>query len=376
MTNSIQPKRTNLYPKIVGFFLVLTIGAIFVVLHFALAKVTISLENQSQEKSNSVLVELKSEESDELSPDIILGKIIETEFEAEASIDSQKENVPSKYAAGYVTIYNNYSQNQTLVKTTRLLTPDNKLFRISERVEVPAGSSMEVWAQADEEGEKFVTGATTFTIPGLWEGLQDKIYAETKAGMLLQSTPQYAVSQADLDQLQTDIKAKVEVEALEKINALVPETLAIKPEQLSLKFENISSSQVGDNSPKASLKQKILAYGLIFNQEDLLKIAQEKFKKQLEGNTDSLTKFNDTPLSYKILEMDLENDTAVLEVNLSATVSSQASEMNVSKEKIVGLDENGIGEYLKSLGIDNFEIKFFPAWIKKAPKFTDHIIIE
>ena len=40
--------------------------------------------------------------------------------------------------------------------------------------------------------------------------------------------------------------------------------------------------------------------------------------------------------------------------------------MNVSKEKIVGLDENGIGEYLKSLGIDNFEIKFFPAWIKKA----------
>ncbi len=57
MTNSIKPKKTNLYPKIVGFFLALTIIAIFVVIHFALAKVTITLKSQYQEKNQTALAE-------------------------------------------------------------------------------------------------------------------------------------------------------------------------------------------------------------------------------------------------------------------------------------------------------------------------------
>lgn len=375
MTNSIQPKKNNFYSKLVSFFLVLTVIAIFVVLHFALAKVTIKINSQQEEKTNSVLVELKPEESGELSPDIILGKIINTEFEASASIDSQKQEVPGKYAAGYVTIYNNYSKDQSLVKTTRLLTPDKKLFRISESVIVPAGESIEVWAQADEEGEELVIGPTTFIIPGLWEGVQDKIYAETKEGMKLQTLPQYVVTQADLDQLQTDIKKQIEAEALTKINGVLPENLAIGPERLSLKFETTKSSHIGDISEKATLEQKVTAYGLVFSQADLIKVAQEKFKKELETEQ-SFVKFNEENFSYKIMEIDLEKKEAILEATLSATVSSQNTKVDINKEKIAGLDKNGISEYLKSLGIDDFEIKFFPGWIKKAPKLIDHIIIE
>lgn len=375
MTNSIQPKKNNFYSKLVSFFLVLTVIAIFVVLHFALAKVTIKINSQQEEKTNSVLVELKPEESGELSPDIILGKIINTEFEASASIDSQKQEVPGKYAAGYVTIYNNYSKDQSLVKTTRLLTPDKKLFRISESVIVPAGESVEVWAQADEEGEELVIGPTTFIIPGLWEGVQDKIYAETKEGMKLQTLPQYVVTQADLDQLQTDIKKQVEAEALTKINGVLPENLAINAERLNLKFETTKSSQVGEYTKKATLEQKITAYGLVFSQADLIKVAQEKFKKELETEQ-SFVKFNEENFSYKIMEIDLEKKEAILEATLSATVSSQNTKVDINKEKIAGLDKNGISEYLKSLGIDDFEIKFFPGWIKKAPKLIDHIIIE
>ena len=108
MTN--KAKSNNVYVKIVGFFLFLTIVAIFAILHFALAKATIKIFSQTDTNTGSVLVEMQAENSEEKSPDAILGKIISTEFELETTVPSSQENVPSEKAGGYVTIINNYSK--------------------------------------------------------------------------------------------------------------------------------------------------------------------------------------------------------------------------------------------------------------------------
>ena len=87
-------------------------------------------------------------------------------------------------ATGTVTIYNSWSENQPLMATTRLLTPDGVLFRIKERVDVPAGGKIEnVEVYADQPGTSGNIGPTSFTIPGLWQGLQEKIYAENSEPM-------------------------------------------------------------------------------------------------------------------------------------------------------------------------------------------------
>jgi len=375
MTNQVLAKRNTIYSKIVTFFLLLTIAAIFIVLYFALSKVTIKIHSNLENKQQKILVEMQAENADNVSTDAILGKIITTDFELSATTTSQMEQVIGKRAGGYVTIYNNTAKDQGLVKTTRLLTPDQQLFRIIENVNVPAGGQIKVWADADQEGESYVSSSTTMTIPGLALGLQTKIYAESKDGLTLTSMPQYVVSQANIDELKDKIKELAKAKALEDINKSLSDDLKINDQKLFLDFKTLESSGVGDKNQEAVIKQKITASGLVFAEADLIKLAESKFTKSLDSNQ-SLDKFLTDQTSYKVLELNPETDHAVIEVTLSADIKSNNSPWQIDKEKLVGLDEAGIRNYLKELRVEDVDIKFFPTWIKTAPRFKDHIIIE
>jgi len=375
MNQGVKKKSGNFYSKLVGFFLLLTIVAIGVVLHFALAKVNISGQKFLGYHLASVLVEMMPDGSQEISDQTILGRIIKTELELSASVPSSQELTNSDRAGGYVTIYNNYSKNQALVKTTRLLTPDNKLFRITEGVTIPAGEQIEVWAEADATGEEFATEATTFKIPGLWEGLQDKIYAEALSGMKLQSVPVFKVSQENLDAAQEKIRLEIVAKSIAAVNELVGDGLTIDEKHLKLEFETLSSNQLGETSKDARLTQKVTSYALVFDKESLLKVAKEKFSKELESQQ-ALVNFEVNPITYEIVEINLENNTAILEVTTTISVHSGENKWDIDKDNLVGLDEAGLREYFTQFNPEKIEINFSPFWVKKAPRLKDHIIIE
>lgn len=375
MNQSIKRKNTNVYSKLVGFFLFLTIIAIFVVLHFALAKVKIKIYNNLEEKQSSVLVEVQAENSEDLSPDALIGKILKTEFEIETSVPSSQDVVSTNRAGGFVTIYNNYSRNQVLIATTRLLTPDDKLFRISERVEIAPGSQAQVWAEADQEGENFITEATTFTIPGLWEGLQEYIYAESKDGMKMQTRPGFSVSQENLNELDQKIKELAMAQALETFNAPLSDNLKINSENVSLEFEIIEASQLGASSQETSAKLKVKASAVVFDKNALTKIAEEKLSKELD-NGESLVELDKESINYNILEINEEKQEAILELKLTATVNTSQTVWDINKDELVGLNEAALQNYFKELNIEEVEINFSPFWVKSVPKLKDHIIIE
>ncbi len=375
MNQTIKRKSRNIYSKLVGFFLFLTVIAIFVVTHFALAKVHIKIYTDLEEKEASVLIEIQSENNENLSADALIGKIINTDIEITATVASNKETINSDKAGGYVTIYNNYSKDQPLIKTTRLLTPDDKLFRLSEGVTVPAGSQVKVWDEADGEGEGFVTEVTTFIIPGLWEGLQDKIYAKSFDGMSLQSIPGFTVSQENLDAAREQIRKEAITQSLAIINGLVADKLAINQNRLKLYFEDISSNQVGDISEETSVTQKITAHGLIFDQENFINKAKEKLSKELEGGQ-VLVNFDEEKITYNVLEINLEKDEAILEVKTSVTVSSSENIWDIDKGKLIGLNEQDLRVYFKQFNPEKIDIEFSPFWVKTTPLLKDHIIIE
>jgi len=100
-----------------------------------------------------------------------------------------------KKATGRALVYNAYSsKSQSLVKDTRLSTPDGKIFRLDKSVTIPganivdskiAASSVEVTITADKPGAEYNVGPTPkFRIPGFlntpkYEGF----YAESKEAM-------------------------------------------------------------------------------------------------------------------------------------------------------------------------------------------------
>ena len=368
-------KKNNIYTKIVTIFLILTILAIFVILHFALAKVTIKIHNSLEEKELYTIIEVQLENEENISPDSILGKVITFENELTVTVPSSQEMVSSTKAGGYVTIYNNYSQDQVLVKTTRLLTPTNKLFRITETVTVPKENQISVWAEADQEGGEYITEATTFIIPGLWTGLQDKIYAESTEGMKLQNIPQYLVKQEDINKALTMLKAKATIQALSNINESLNKNLWLNEKRLDLSFETLTITPLHSEAAKVVLTQKIIAHGLVFSITDLLNKAQEKFSTELE-NDKSLKEFDDNSFTYNILEIYNNQKGAIIEVSIKAIIISNDRLWDINKDGLRGLTEKGIKEYLKQYNINNSEVDFFPFWVKKVPKLKDHIIIE
>lgn len=368
-------QRQKTYTKIISFFLLLVLAIIFLVLHFALARATIKVVSNRQDTSDNVLVEMQDQSAQNISPESILGKIITVEFEMTATSTASQSTTESAKAGGYVTIYNNYSESQTLVATTRLLTPDQKLYRLRDRVVVPSASSVQVWAEADQAGDEFVIGPTTFTIPGLWPDLQTLIYAETKTGLTKQSQPTYTATQEDLEALKTKFQSTAKAQALTMINDQLSDNLKISDKRLFMNYETIESTLVGSQTREITLTQKITARGLVFDEADLVNATQNKYLKTLDSDQ-KLVEFDSQNLTYDIVEINPENSQAILSINVLATIASAGQAFDIDKDQLVGKTAQQVREYLESLNISDAEIKLSPFWVKKVPKIKDHIIIE
>ena len=376
MTSKIKTKN-SIYVKIISFFLILTIGAIFLILHFALSKATITIFSRDENQNKQVVVALQAENTDNVANDAVIGKIIDVELELEGTAPSNSESIPASKAGGTVTIINNYSKDQALVKTTRLLSTTGKIYRISENVNVPSKGQIKVWAEADQDGSDYVSDSQDkMTIPGLWPQLQDQIFAQAPEGFKQTSRPGYNVTKENIDAAQNNLLAEAKKQGLAKINELLTADLKIDENRLYLKQEAISSSTVGDNSPVAKVKEKVKIYGLVFSVSDLYKLAENKFTSQLASD-ESIMEFLPDKYNYKISEIDVEKNTAIIEVNLDAKIKSSSHPWLIDKSKLVGLNAEQIKEYLQGeFNISESEVKFFPFWVKTAPKFKDHIIIE
>ena len=103
MTSQIKTKN-SIYVKIISFFLVLTIGAIFLILHFAMSKATIKIFSQAENQNKQIIITLQAENTENISPEALLGKIMSIDLELEASAPSASENIPSEKAGGQVII--------------------------------------------------------------------------------------------------------------------------------------------------------------------------------------------------------------------------------------------------------------------------------
>ncbi len=376
MTSQIKTKN-SIYVKIISFFLVLTIGAIFLILHFAMSKATIKIFSQAENQNKQIIITLQAENTENISPEALLGKIMSIDLELEASTPSTSENIPSEKAGGQVIIYNKYSKDQTLVKTTRLLTQLGKIYRISENVSVPKGGQIKVWAEADQSGADYVSDAIEkLTIPGLWPQLQDVIYASAPNGFKQESRPGYKVTKENIDTAQNNLLTEAKKQGVEKINSLLTDDLKIDDGRLFIKQEIISSSAINDNSPEATIKEKLTIYGLVFSMADLYKLAEKKFSSQLASDQ-SVIEFLPDQYTYKISEIDVAKNQAIIEVELEAKIKSSSHPWLIDKSRLVGLNAEQIKEYLKDeFNIEEAEVKFYPFWVKTAPKLKDHIIIE
>ncbi len=199
-TKIISPQ--NLYKKIGVSFIVLTLILVIAVIYFSFSEATINIKSAHEKISVEFMAQVMPKEAlagYSGTTEAVSGGIYSATVRGRQTFQVSGGKAGEAQATGEITIINNYSKAQPLVATTRFLTPNGILFRLSKRVDVPAGGRVKAEVYADQPGKQGEIGPTRFTIPGLWPGLQDKIYAESSEPMIGGVKEIKSVTQEDID---------------------------------------------------------------------------------------------------------------------------------------------------------------------------------
>lgn len=375
---AVKPsEQKKIYGRIAFSFIALTLILAAAVLYFGLAKLTIIIIPAQEKITDSSTVEIISRTSGaELAPEQIYGVVKQVPVEQLREFSAGGKEILGQEVSGQVTIINNYIKNQPLVATTRLLSADNKLFRLKNTVNVPAGGRLEAEVYADVAEPAMAVGPGKFTIPGLWAGLQDKIYAQSKEPMKYSQKIKYFIEQSDIDnavkELKNDLLANAKNKVKEAYRDYAQSIFAVDNNSIGQEV----SGKVGEPKEKFSLKMKIMVTVVAFNDEEIYNQVKAKLAAALADDKE-ISKFNKEDMSYALESFSLSQASAVIKVDSTAQATLKDDTKVIKKNNLAGLSYEELRVYLNSLPeVAGYQIKFFPSFVKKAPSLVDRIKVE
>ena len=371
--------------KIIIIFRNLTIvltTLIIVTLLINYYRVVIILTPQPEAIEKDIIVTLSNEEENEqTNADPLNNKTIQFLFEE--TIEQNKEfSVPGSKeikqpATGTVTLINDYFRDQTLVKTTRLLSAEGILFRLKERVTIPAHQKVQIQIYADQHGEQGNILPTSFIIPGLWEGLQDKIYAisdQPTSGGLVQVG---MVKQNNLDKAKQELEDKILQIAQENI----PRQDLIKQNLDGLAIRKTiqdfsSSAKADDEVGKFTMKLKMRVLLVAFNRQKVFNLALNNLKKQIPANK-TLFDIDQQNWQTSVYYFDLIKQQASLKVYLTGQLIINDKDKILNKENLFGFDKEKTKTYLEQYPeIEQVKLNFILSLLKKYLNNQNELFIK
>ncbi len=179
----LAPK-VNLYKKIAVTFLVVTFILVVGFGYFSLNKAVIVIRPEREAVKTSFYVQVKDLAKLEAAkePEAVAGSLAKITLEQSKTFAATGSKSLTSEVTGQVVLVNDQAVEQVLIAKTRLLTPDNLLFRLKERVAVPAKSTLPAEVYADDNSAiTEIVQPTTFTVPGLTPALQKVVYARSEA---------------------------------------------------------------------------------------------------------------------------------------------------------------------------------------------------
>lgn len=374
----ISKRSINLYKRIAAVFLVLTVVLVLVISYYSFIKLTIVLIPNQERISNNMIFDVYNPDADiNDAAGSIEGVVKLITVEHKEKYQASGEDIIGEDAIGKATIVNNYNKSQPLVATTRLMSPDGKLFRIKNTVNVPAGGKVEVDIYADNPSPDTALEPTRFTIPGLWAGLQDKIFAETKEKIEYKQVIKRHVTELDIKNAITTQREKLINVAKADINEDYKEysQLIYKIDENSI--ESISGSEVGDEVDEFTVTTMADVVVVAFDDKPAAKLARQKFISSLAKGKE-LISFDDSKIIYTLNNHDYEAGIATINATFEGKVSLSEGSSIVEVDKILGLSRSQLETYLNAKPeIAGFEIKFqptfLPSFMYKVPKLVDRI---
>ncbi|MFA6305035.1 MAG: hypothetical protein WCV73_00860 [Patescibacteria group bacterium] len=374
--NTITPS----YRFFTIIFSLVAIVLVVAILYFALSQATIYItpNYKTQEVGFAVQVTENNPLADQKllagSAEKLFGSLKNTVVEESKTYPAQISTIATDKAGGEVTLINNYSKNQTLIATTRLLSPDNKLYRLTETVVVPAGGKITASAVADQPGKEFELPATKLTIPGLWDGLRDKIYAENTKGFLIQQLTKYEITQSAIDQAKDDLKNSLIAKGLEQIQKDLPEGQTLSPNSaITETIKYSTNAKIGSQQKEFTITLGLGVKALIFDEQKFKTIAAGTLPASYKEEGAYLT-INPNSFKYEITPLDDNSEHLIAQIKGAYNI--KIANIKINPDELVKMSKAEALKKLRNLS-DVKEVSIMlPFWTKYLPALADKISIQ
>ncbi|TAK94825.1 hypothetical protein EPO05_05825 [Patescibacteria group bacterium] len=359
------------------------------------ATVNVRLKDQMVEKDMELKVEARATGVD--NPSLTIpGRVVENEKVYTYSYTptgstGRSSSTSGQKAHGTVVIYNEFSSApQPLVATTRLLSADNKLFRIVRGVTVPgmveAGGktqpgAIEIEVVADQAGSEFNIEPTTFTIPG-FEGSPkyEKFRAKSTKAMLgggggVAASPnaQAQVIQGDIASAKTKSESDAKLKAADDLKGGLERGLILADGIADISIlESVSPAKVGEVTNQFSYSVRTKVRAIVFSEQD----AKTLFEQYARGNAPASATKTVVKLEYGVGSANWGAQTAYVKVHGKL---SYDTELDVAQFKadLVGKQQEEVRDVIQRYPqIKEVELFFSPKFMpEKFPQYPKRINI-
>ncbi len=366
------PVRTSAYRRIaLGFaVLALLVGAGVMYVVYAHAAVIVYPQKTEVKTERALTVDAAP-----AGPDEIPGAVSEVTVAGEKTEAPASSTKTDGVAAGKVTLINDSTKNQALVATTRLLAPDGTLFRLKSSASVPAHGRVTADVYADKAGEGGNISPTTFTIPGLNASQQKVIYAKSDAPMTGGVVTVGAVTSADIDKTEADLRRDLVAQAQAELDKSAKGAWTGQAMLAETMSRSVSAGP-GETANGITVRLTLRVREVDFDRSKAIAAAAEDLKRSLTTDRE-LTGVKADNASYSVDQADPKAGTASLRVALTGESQVSLQSPLFDAGKLRGLDLKGVQAYFEGIeGVERVEVIFRPFWLKRMPLLPDRIDFE
>lgn len=377
-TNHHQKRSISFYRKFAIRFTIAVVVLIGIVAFFSFSKLTVSIVPNEELVNENLIITVADENASSTAEvgNTIKGVVRSLIIEDEKIYDATGEEASSESFSGKAFLINKNNVAQTLVVKTRLLTPDNKLFRIKKTVTIPAGGEVEVEVYPDQPSADMAIQPSTFTIPGLNQALQAKIYAESREAFSISGNMIKYISADDLANAKKDLSLSLMEKAKTESASRFSQYDKIIYNVDITKIITATDAKENDKKDEFKMKARGSVQVIAFSQAESMKLIQGKLKVSVpEGQV--LSGLNESSVSYSLENSDEATKTASVKAAFSGRTTFAEGVEIIDRNKLVNLSRDQINDYLKTVeGISAYKLEFSPSFISKAPSLSDRIKVE
>lgn len=285
-------------------------------------------------------------------------------------------------ARGKVTISNRHTKAQPLQAGTRLRSPDGKIFRTQERVDVPVGGSVTTLVIADVAGE---SGAekkgTTFILPGLWPGLQDKINGvatenftgETQATA---DSPTPVLTATEIANSEETLITEAIAQAKPELQKNLTTGNTLRDDLITTAIIRREGPKAGDHATSYKLKLSIRVTSIVLDATEITNQAKLLLEPTITDSYQLLT-LDPVTFGFAVQSYDSKAKKAVIEMTARGKTVPTPSNPILLAATYAGKNIDQVKTLLGNIkGVSNVQIQLSPFWAKNISSDTKHIQLE